>query len=274
MAFHALLLVFFFSLLIPGLTFTSDPPNRVMSAWTCHGNSQISLVANLQKAKIITSSTVAKVMSLVDRRNYIENNPYFDAPQILGKGQTISAPHMHAHALELIIPHLSKNSDVNLLDVGCGSGYLTACFGRWIESFNGGVGSVYGVDILPELVEKTRLNMKAEDHDLLKNGIATLSNGNGWMGWEMDPSLRMDAIHVGAAASALPTSLATSLKVGGIMVIPIGEEGDIQYLQRIERIAEQNGDCRVYRTSDYESSRIMSVRYVPLVKNGSDSLQP
>lgn len=47
-----------------------------------------------------------KVMESVDRKDFIENNPYFDTPQSLGYGVTISAPHMHAYCLELLEEYL------------------------------------------------------------------------------------------------------------------------------------------------------------------------
>jgi protein-L-isoaspartate(D-aspartate) O-methyltransferase len=55
------------------------------------------------------------------------------SPQYLGFEATISAPHMHAYALELLQDHLKPGARV--LDVGCGSGYLTACFGKWAHSY-------------------------------------------------------------------------------------------------------------------------------------------
>lgn len=64
-------------------------------------------------------------MLAVDRGNYSKSNPYMDAPQGIGFGVTISAPHMHAHALELLKDQLTEGE--RALDVGSGSGYLTAC---------------------------------------------------------------------------------------------------------------------------------------------------
>lgn len=64
-------------------------------------------------------------MSIVDRGNYCKNHPYMDAPQSIGYDVTISAPHMHAYALELLKDHLIPSGKA--LDVGSGSGYLTAC---------------------------------------------------------------------------------------------------------------------------------------------------
>lgn len=64
-------------------------------------------------------------MLAVDRGNYTKIYPYMDSPQVIGYGATISAPHMHAYALELLKDHLKKGEKA--LDVGSGSGYLTAC---------------------------------------------------------------------------------------------------------------------------------------------------
>ena len=50
--------------------------------------------------------------------------PYIDTPQSIGFGATISAPHMHAYALEYLYPKLKTAKYV--LDVGSGTGYLTA----------------------------------------------------------------------------------------------------------------------------------------------------
>jgi len=118
----------------------NDPPQspqqHVMKAWTCHGHTQQELVENLQQAQIIKSWEVRQVMSEVDRSNYYGDpaQAFLDAPQQIGHGQTISAPHMHAHVLEEFAKHLSivledpknQHTPLNMLDVGCGSGYLTA----------------------------------------------------------------------------------------------------------------------------------------------------
>lgn len=64
-------------------------------------------------------------MLSVDRGHYSKSNPYMDSPQGIGFGVTISAPHMHAHALELLKDQLTTGT--RALDVGSGSGYLTAC---------------------------------------------------------------------------------------------------------------------------------------------------
>lgn len=65
-------------------------------AWRCSGASQQELVEHLVAADILHSPRVASVMKNVDRGNYVlpGSSPYEDAPQAIGYGQTISAPHM------------------------------------------------------------------------------------------------------------------------------------------------------------------------------------
>jgi protein-L-isoaspartate(D-aspartate) O-methyltransferase len=67
----------------------------------------------------------------VDRKFFTDNNPYEDAPQYIGHNATISAPHMHAYALEVLEEKLV--SGANVLDVGSGSGYLAACMAMMVD---------------------------------------------------------------------------------------------------------------------------------------------
>jgi protein-L-isoaspartate O-methyltransferase len=64
-------------------------------------------------------------MLQTDRKYYAPQYPYTDAPQPIGHQQTISAPHMHAEACERVLAALPE-AGAKILDVGCGSGYLTA----------------------------------------------------------------------------------------------------------------------------------------------------
>ena len=86
--------------------------------------SQTDLVKYLVKEGIIKSKQVANILEKVDRKHYAPSNPYVDSPQTLGFGATISAPHMHAYALEYLEKNLRKAKKA--LDVGSGTGYLTA----------------------------------------------------------------------------------------------------------------------------------------------------
>merc|ERR1719326_1255043 len=100
-------------------------------------------------------------MLATDRQNFAPTGPYADRPQQIGFNATISAPHMHALALELLADHLVPGA--RTLDVGCGSGYLCACMARMV----GPKGLVIGVDHLVPLVSLATDNVKKADADLL-----------------------------------------------------------------------------------------------------------
>lgn len=71
-------------------------------AFRYHGSSNSDLVSSLVQEGVISSKRVEDVMLAVDRADYCPRNPYVDAPQTIGYQATISAPHMHACALELL----------------------------------------------------------------------------------------------------------------------------------------------------------------------------
>ena len=75
-------------------------------AWRSHGANNSDMVRSLGKNGIIQSDRVEEVMLQVDRGKYTTHNAYKDSPQSIGYGVTISAPHMHAHALELLRDNL------------------------------------------------------------------------------------------------------------------------------------------------------------------------
>lgn len=291
----------------------SNFSGRIMSgAWKSQGRSQRDLVDQLVKRRIIESDAVRRVMETVDRGNYCDSSDanksggtgtgtscYTDGPLSIGLGQTISAPHMHAYALEEIYPTLAaqqqQQRDLKILDVGCGSGYLTACFGRWLSAKpgdndnneksilglplnNNSNSKVFGIDVHEGLVDTTRRNIRRADGDLLETGTVNLSVRDGWKG--LPEHAPFDAIHVGAAAETLPRALATQLKVGGVMVIPIGSQNwnQAQVLYKIRRIGggnnEEHQNTRVdrscssalFREEDFEITSLLGVRYVPLVR--------
>jgi len=285
-----------------------------MRAWHCHGRNQRELVDRLAQAGIVSSPPVREAMRLVDRQFYLppdqKQQAYLDAPQSIGLGQTISAPHMHAHVLEEIVPYLQKQpSDrpLKVLDVGCGSGYLTACMGRLFQArpedreasagappernnILGKPGRVFGIDIYPHLVNLSKENIMRNDSDLIATKMVTLQVANGWNG--LTDEAPFDAIvragndfgkalaaevltncvllsrisqHVGAAASDFPTQLALQLRVGGVLIVPVGPNGGVQNLYKIERISG-DADSREFVEKDFHVTELLGVRYVPLIR--------
>ena len=318
-------------------SYANNHNSNEMKAWTCHGRNQRELVDKLCQAQIIQSPAVRDVMYKVDRKHYVPQNPYMDAPQAIGLGQTISAPHMHAHVLEEMYPYLQRqiqkrtkqqqpattassstveSPTIKMLDVGCGSGYLTAALGRWIQkngsslhndSDNGGTrnsensqtadstilgatGKVFGIDVYPHLINLTTGNMKEADGDLLEEngGCVKVQLGDGWKGLATEAPF--DAIHVGAAAEELPLELLLQLKVGGVLIVPVGAQGDVQTLYRVVRVGNSTSSSEAssgssteqdetpaihdgiknvknkgFERDDFRIAQLLGVRYVPLV---------
>ncbi|CAB4280661.1 unnamed protein product [Prunus armeniaca] len=205
------------------------------------------MVENLQSYGVISSKKVVEVMGTIDRALFVPDGtpPYVDSPMAIGYNATISAPHMHATCLQLLEENLQPN--MRALDVGSGTGYLTACFALMV----GPQGRAVGVEHIPELVSSSIENIKkSAAAPLLKEGSLSVHVGDGRLGWpELAP---YDAIHVGAAAPEIPQPLTDQLKPGGRMVIPVGNI--FQDLKVVDK--NLDGSIRV-RTET-------SVRYVPL----------
>ncbi|KAG5334042.1 PIMT methyltransferase, partial [Acromyrmex charruanus] len=212
----------------------------------CGRNNQ-ELVQHLRRSRVIKSDRVYEVMSSVDRGKYTHPaNAYIDAPQGIGYGVTISAPHMHAYALELLEEKLRNGT--RALDVGSGSGYLTACMALMM----GPQGVAVGIDHIPELRAMAEENIRHDHPELLTDGRVELVVGDGRLGYPNRGPY--DAIHVGAAAKEMPQSLIDQLAPGGRLIVPMGPENSDQTLVQIDKTL----DGKIKQRS------LISVVFVPL----------
>lgn len=140
-----------------------------------------------------------------------------------------------------------------MLDVGSGSGYLAAVFAQMV----GPAGRVVGVEVVPQLVERSKIALRDDPStaDMVAAGTVSIHHADAH--WGMSAHAPYDAIHVGAAAEAVPQALVDQLKDGGRMIIPVGRQGQAQVLAQVDKDLEG----RVHHKA------LMGVQYVPLVRS-------
>ena len=169
------------------------------------------LVNYLIDSGVLANKNLIRAFLDIDRKDFVPEEEkdfaYEDHALPIGFGQTISQPTTVAFALELLDPRKGDK----VLDVGSGSGWTTAL----LASAVGKEGVVYGVELIPELVEfgksnLTKYNFKNAQICKAKEGELGLK--------EYAP---YDRILVSAEADKIPEELLAQLKDGGIMVIPV-----------------------------------------------------
>ncbi|BGP55285.1 hypothetical protein JCM8202_000639 [Rhodotorula sphaerocarpa] len=235
-------------------------------AWRCTGKTNEALVNNLAHAGILKTPRVIEAFHRIDRAHYVSepDDAYRDSPTYIGYGATISAPHMHAHALENIEPFLKPGA--NVLDVGSGSGYLCGLFHLLVQPG----GTVLGIDHLPELVDLSRRNIAKDPVTapvLCPEHQAPVSEANRQQGKTLQvitadgrkgapegflPPGGFQAIHVGAAAPRMPEALVEQLASPGRMFIPVGDFS--QDIWQVDKDAH----------GTVTKKRLFGVSYVPL----------
>ena len=180
-------------------------------------------------------------MRLVPREAFVSEEmrefAYRNTPLPIGSGQTISQPLIVAHmaeALELA-PH------ERVLEVGTGSGYAAAILSRIARE-------VFTIERHRELAETASEKLKQ-----LGYGNVQVRCGDGTRGWPEEAPF--DGIVVAAGGPGIPHVLLEQLRVGGRLVMPVGEEQDSQQLIR----AIRRGD------DEFEYEELGAVRFVPLI---------
>ena len=128
----------------------------------------------------------------------------------IGYGQTISQPLVVAFMLELLQP---KPGD-KVLDIGAGSGWTSALLSEIV----GDKGKVIAIEIIPELVEFSRKNIRK--YNFIEKGIAEFICADGSQGYQKEAPF--DKILCSAEAQEVPQAWKDQLKIGGRIVTPIG----------------------------------------------------
>ena len=204
------------------------------------------LLDELKSERVIKSDLVYKAMLQVDRADFTNSSPYYDSPQRIDFNATISAPHMHAYALEYLAPYCSEK--IHILDVGSGSGYLTAALSKMIND----TGVVVGIEHIKDLYKKSIENISKHHKNLLDDKKVILLNDDGRKGVKDYAPYKI--IHVGAAAEEIPQHLIEQLDKNGRMFIPVGKVNEDQWIYLVDK--NEKGEIK--------EQKIMGVSYVPL----------
>jgi len=193
------------------------------------------------RSKGVTDARVLNAMEQIDRGPFIRglfaSRAYEDMPLPIACGQTISQPSVVA----LMTQALDVSSRDKVLEVGTGSGYQAAILSKLARR-------VYTIDRHRRLVQEASEIFRALD---LTNITALTADGS----FGLPDQAPFDRIIVTAAAEDPPGPLLAQLKIGGIMVVPVGQSDAVQRLIRVTR--HENG---------FEYDELRPVRFVPLVE--------
>ncbi|MBI4161401.1 MAG: protein-L-isoaspartate(D-aspartate) O-methyltransferase [Acidobacteria bacterium] len=195
------------------------------------------MVAEQIRARGVRDPRVLRAMTSVARHRFVpealRDLAYADRPLPIGLGQTISQPYIVALMTEALRPEPGDR----VLEIGTGSGYQAAVLSVLVRE-------VYTIEIVPELHATARRRLEELGYGNIRG-----RSGDGYRGWpEAAP---FDGILVTAAPGHVPPALVEQLRVGGRLVIPVGEE--YQELRRIEKT-----DRGVRETV------LLPVRFVPM----------
>ena len=192
------------------------------------------MVARLSEHYGIRDPKVLEAMRTVPRHRFVpealQSRAYGDHALPISANQTISQPFIVARMTEL----LELDNQSRVLEIGAGSGYQTAVLARVAAQ-------VYSIERIGDLAREAQARIR-------QLGIynATVKCFDGTLGWAANAPY--DGILVAAGGPTIPEPLINQLKVGGRLVVPVGESREAQRLIRVIRTLtgrreEDHGAC-------------------------------
>jgi len=189
----------------------------------------------------IQDQQVLEIINSIDRQKFVSEE-YAQAANAegllpIGYGQTISQPFIVAFMTD----NLKIDTSHKVLEIGTGSGYQSAVLASLSHH-------VHTIEVIDELAKKASLRLEKFGYNNVTVHIADGYNG-------LPDEAPFDRIIVTAASEEVPETLIGQLSEGGIMILPIGKQFEIQYLWLIKK--EMDGT--IIR------EKILPVRFLPMV---------
>ncbi|MCH1485694.1 MAG: protein-L-isoaspartate(D-aspartate) O-methyltransferase, partial [Flavobacteriaceae bacterium] len=182
------------------------------------------------KTKGINDDSVLEAIKSVPRHLFMDSgfldHAYQDKAFPISSGQTISQPFTVAFQTEL----LNVKKDHKILEIGTGSGYQAAILCHMGAK-------VYTIERIKELFRKTSVFLPSINYRPKK-----MIYGDGYVGYSEEAPY--DSIIVTAGASEIPEKLINQLKIGGRMVIPVGDE--VQKMKLLTKLSESDFETKIF----------------------------
>lgn len=198
------------------------------------------MIQRLREHYKITDEKVLDVMRRIPRHLFVpealKSQAYKDNALPIAANQTISQPFIVARMTEL----LELNPQSKVLEIGAGSGYQTAILSQLAQK-------VYAIERVAQLASEAQNRMQSFG---IRNVILRCADGtNGW-----ESHAPFDAILVAAGSPAIPAPLLNQLRIGGKIVLPVGQDQKTQNLIRVIRTPK-----------DFQTEDFGACAFVPLI---------
>ena len=202
------------------------------------------MVSSQIERRGVKDPRVLRALRRVPRHTFVPKHlaeqAYDDNALPIGQEQTISQPLVVA----IMTESLGLKPTDKLLEIGTGSGYQAAVLAELVDH-------IYTIEIVETLARQAKNRLRKIGYENI-----TLRTGDGYGGWpDKSP---FDAIMVTAAPHHIPQALVAQLKIGGKMVIPVGD-----FNQQLLLITKQ-------ADGSVKEKRIIPVRFVPMTGKALD----
>lgn len=186
----------------------------------------------------VSNNEIIKAFIEIKRENFVleeyKDQAYRDYPLFIGFGQTISQP----TTIMIMLEALKVKPENIVLEIGAGSGYNAALISKLCRK-------VYAIEKIEKLCDFAKKNLKKSK---INNVKVICSDGT--LGYEN--AAPYDRIIITAATPEIPKPLIKQLKLGGILVAPVGSLSE----QKMIRLLKTDKELKIIELGSF--------RFVPL----------